>query len=173
MFDAKMSFVYLFCIYCVVIASSNAAAATARAWQESTDGPPARPSFDQLCREPSFDAVVAISDDHLILFKNNFVWLLNLVSNQVGFPFYLQKVLRDCPADAHGPRLARPAPPSNTIVPHIDSVPKSLLQRDYYVWNPHDNLTQYFDQICVNMVRLCSRPIQWNVGSFKFFFSIF
>lgn len=117
-----------------------------------------RANFDELCREPSFDAVVAISEDHLLLFKNNFIWLLNLVTYQLGFPFYFDKTFGNCSASEYDPRQygrAMLPMPRTTIAPSIDSVPQSLLEHDYYVWNVHDNLTQYFNHICINMVCFC------------------
>lgn len=86
--------------------------------------------YDDICAEPTFDASVAITESHILLFKNDYIWLLELDQYQLTSSISLRSIVDSC----MGPGLA-----TNVSPP-------------YYAWSMHDSFKPQMDSICFHYV---------------------
>lgn len=84
-----------------------------------------------ICQDPSFDAAVSISESHVLLFKGDSLWVLDLREYQVSIAY-----------------------PSKAILDACWSNTNDFYSDPYYLWTRHSEDKYSKNQICMERVSL-------------------
>ena len=89
--------------------------------------------YDALCQDPTFDAAVSVFEAHILLFKHDTIWLLDMLTYQLSTVFPISDIANGCFGVNE----------SIWSTPRADSL---------YAWIQHANLTNTMNHICLNHV---------------------